>query len=487
MRILVTGATGFVGHALVMRLLGAGHQVIAVSRSAGRARERLGAGPEVASLPDSASGFADLVSGCDAVVNLAGESVVSGRWTRKRKRALRTSRVTLTENLVAGMSRAKNPPRVLISASAIGIYGDRGSETVSEDSDLAGDFLANLCRDWEAAALAAREHGARVTCLRIGIVLGRYGGAVDKLLPIFTAGLGGRLGSGKQFMSWIHLDDLVDLMLAALTDSRFSGPINAVSPSPVDNRQFSAALAAAVGSKSRFPVPAVALKLRFGQAAQPLLASQRVVPSRLQDLQHHFRHPQLRSALDELCAEDPTISVGSADEIGELPGSRYLESRRPRYRLAQRTVIPAPIDQVFEFFSKAENLGAITPPDMAFAIKTPTPISMKSDQTIDYTIRLGPVPMRWRTVIETWEPGRRFVDSQAKGPYRCWWHEHRFIPDGESTIMEDQVLYKPPLGPLGWLANRLLIGRMLRRIFTYRSYVIAQRFGQSAASMAKAA
>jgi uncharacterized protein (TIGR01777 family) len=487
MRILVTGATGFVGHALVMRLLGSGHEVVAISRSPERAKQRLGAGPELAKLPDHPTDFARLLSGCDAVVNLAGEPVADGRWTRARKRSLVDSRVGLTERLVAGIGLAARPPSVLVSASAIGIYGDRGHATLTEDSEPANDFLAELCQDWERSALAARDHGVRVACIRIGLVLGRYGGMLAKLLPIFSAGLGGRIGSGEQEMSWIHLDDLLDILVAALTDSRISGPVNAVAPAPVDNRELTAELAGAVGKSARLPVPGAALRLRFGEGAGPLLASQRVLPSRLQDLGHRFRFPDLPGALADLCQPDPTISVGSADDLGEIPESPYLDRRQPRYLLSQRTVVAAPLAEVFEFFSQAENLGAITPPNMAFAIKTPTPISMEPDRTIDYTIRLGPLPMGWRTVIEAWEPGARFVDSQAKGPYRCWWHEHRFRASGDHTIMEDRVYYKPPLGPLGWLANRLIIARMLRNIFTYRSYVIGQRFGDSALSVANAA
>jgi len=485
MRILITGATGFVGHALVMRLLGAGHQVVAVSRRPAMARARLGAGPEILSADAPMTTWVETLEGCDAVAHLAGEPLVSARWTARQRQRLYQSRVELAHHLGTAIAQCSHPPRVFVSASAIGIYGDRGDEILTEASPTGSGFLAELCREWEAAPRSLEERGVRVAQVRIGLVLGRSGGLLARLEPLFRLGLGGKLGRGDQYMSWIHLDDLVSILLDALEDERYRGPINATAPEPVDNRTFTRSLARALRRRALLTVPAAALALRFGAAHQAILASLRVVPAALQTLGFRFQYATLDAALEDTCRSDESMKIGHFD--GDAPDSRYLAGRGAHYELRQRVVIDAPVTEVFPFFSKAENLGAITPPDMSFAIETPTPIAMREDQRIDYTIRLGPLPLRWRTRIEVWEPNHRFVDTQELGPYRCWWHEHRFHADGERTIMEDRVLFSPPLGVLGRLAYSLFIRRTLVRIFTHRQDVIRRRFGHRPAPLARAA
>jgi ligand-binding SRPBCC domain-containing protein len=226
-------------------------------------------------------------------------------------------------------------------------------------------------------------------------------------------------------------------------------------------------------------VPGFALGLALGEAAGVLLGGQRVNPARLRALSFGFRFERVEQALADIAGTGADVEVR---RIGDhaLPDSDYLRERGARYLLRQTIVLDAPIDEVFAFFSRAENLGAITPPDMGFTITTPRPIPMAAGTRITYDIKLGPVPLAWETVIDAWEPGERFVDSQRSGPYRSWWHEHRFRAMGHRTIMEDRVYYSPPLGPLGWIAQRLFIARELRRIFGYRSVAIEQRFGARA-------
>lgn len=485
MRVLVTGATGFVGHALVMRLLGEGHEVVAVSRAPAGARARLGAGPDIIATDAPVATWVATLERCDAVVHLAGEPLVGARWTAGQRQRLRHSRVELAKHLGQMIAKCKKPPRAFVSASAIGIYGDRGDEPLTEASRTGADFLAELCRDWEAATTSVEELGVRVARLRIGLVLGRNGGLMAKLEPVFRMGLGGRLASGRQYMSWIHVDDLVSILATALEDDRYRGSINATAPAPVDNRTFTKKLAEALGRPALLVVPATALAARFGAAHRAIIASQRVLPAALQALGFHFQYPTLESALADICALDASVKIGHLQ--GDAPPSPYLARRGARYQLYQRVVIDSPVTEVFSFFSQAENLGAITPPEMSFAIQTPTPIPMRKDQRIDYEIRLGPVPMRWRTRIEAWEPGHRFIDTQERGPYRSWWHEHRFQADGSRTIMEDRVLFSPPLGLLGRLAYRLFIRRMLVRIFTHRTDVIRRRFGNRREALSRAA
>jgi uncharacterized protein (TIGR01777 family) len=470
MRVFVTGATGFIGRALIPRLQRDGHTVVASVRSPVRARGLLGAEVELVHAATGAGGLVAAIEGCDAVVNLAGEAVLGGRWTAARRAVLERSRIAVTEQLVQAMAEVKIRPLVFISASAVGYYGDRGDELLTEASSGGDDFLAQLCRRWERAALDAERLGARVVLLRTGVVLGRAGGALAQMLPLFQSGAGGALGSGTQYLPWIHLHDLVKIIAVALLDNRYLGPVNGVAPEQVTSRAFARALGRALRRPAILPLPAFALQALFGQAAAVLLASQRVDPRVLRDHQFAFDFPTLDSALADIVG-GTTIAISPAR-------SRPAEAREARYVLRVRTVIDAPLADTFAFFSKAANLGVLTPPAMRFSIQGQDP-PMAAGTMIDYRIRIGLLPVRWRTRITTWEPGRRFVDVQERGPYRLWWHEHTFAPDGRRTIMEDRVYYTPPLRGVGRLANRFFIASTLRKIFQYRRDVIRLRFGVS--------
>ncbi|HEY0841032.1 MAG TPA: TIGR01777 family oxidoreductase, partial [Vulgatibacter sp.] len=280
MRVFMTGATGFVGRALALRLQRDGHRICAWVRNEARARNLLGAGIDLLPTGASRNALVEALSGCDGVVNLAGEPVVGGRWTERRKAALVESRVGVTSRLVDAIADAARP-RVLVSASAVGFYGDRGAEALDEASTGGSGFLADLCQTWEEAALKAEVRGVRVVRARIGVVLGREGGALEKLLPPFRAGLGGHVGSGRQYVSWIHLHDLTEVLTAALVDERMEGAVNAVAPGAVTNREMTKALGRAVRRWTPAPVPAPALRLAFGEGATALVDSQRVIPRRL--------------------------------------------------------------------------------------------------------------------------------------------------------------------------------------------------------------
>ena len=490
MNVFVTGATGFVGRSLVLRLQRDGHRVIAWVRDPARARDQLGAEVDLVPVGDGTVALQRAVDAADAIINLAGEPVMKGRWNQARKRSLVESRVGVTRAISDAIRHSSAPPRVLLSASAVGYYGDSGDRSVVEDTAPADDFLARLCVDWEAAALEAQSSRTRVAVVRIGLVLGSDGGALEKMLPVFRAGFGGRLGSGRQYMPWIHMADLVDMFVTALDDDRYRGPINGVGPAPVSNAAFSKVLGRLLGRPAIVPAPAFALRLLLGPAADHVLVGQRAMPARLHGLGFRFRFPDLSSALRDIVEVGHDVSIERAGSSERVPDRPYLKQRPPRYRLYQRTVMDAPLDEVFEFFSKAENLGVITPSNLDFRIENERPIPMDAGTVIDYTIKLGPVPMKWRTVIDQWEPGVLFVDSQHRGPYTCWWHRHTFRADGaegERTILEDEVLYTPPLGVLGRLANRLFIARMLRGIFGHRSKQVALRFGDTRRERARAA
>lgn len=243
---------------------------------------------------------ADALDGVDVVFNLAGEPLSEGRWTKARRRRIRDSRVLGTRQLVAGMASVGSKPKVLVSISAVGYYGNRGGQVLDESAPPGTGFLAEVCQDWEAEALRAEELGIRVVSVRMGVVLGPGGGAMARLLTPFRLGLGGRLADGGQWMSWIHLEDAVGVLLHAARSDAIVGAMNGVSPMPVTNAEFTAALAAAVHRPAPLPVPALALRLAFGDMSEVLTASQRVVPRVAQATGYHFEHAALADALARL-------------------------------------------------------------------------------------------------------------------------------------------------------------------------------------------
>jgi uncharacterized protein (TIGR01777 family) len=300
MRIFVTGATGFIGRALTARFRADGHTVLAWVRSPDRARALLGADVELLRADGGVVALTDTVTRADAVVNLAGEPLLGKRWTPERRRVLEDSRVQVTRDLVLAIESARMRPRVLVSGSAVGWYGDRGDERLTEQSTPGDDFLARLCRQWEAAATAAQASGVRVVLSRTGVVLGRDGGALAQMLPPFRLGLGGPIGSGRQYLPWIHQQDLVAFLAAAVVDDRYRGPVNGVAPEEATSRTFAAALGRALHRPAILPAPAFALRALFGEAATVLLASQRVEPRALSDVGFDFACPRLDAALADI-------------------------------------------------------------------------------------------------------------------------------------------------------------------------------------------
>jgi uncharacterized protein len=307
MRVFVTGASGFVGRRLIRELLRRGDSVVALTRRARNlidGRNDSGAGDRLTVVegdPCKPGPWQQAILGCDAVVALAGEPVMGGRWTTDFKRRLYDSRVESVRRVVEAMAAQPagdaQVPRVLVSASAVGYYGSRGAQELSETTAPGSDFLASLCVDWEAAAEAAKSNGARVVCLRIGVVLGEGGGALEKMLPAFRLFVGGPLGSGEQYWAWIHLEDVVGLILYSLSHAEAQGPINAVAPTPCTVREIAQQIGSSLRRPSMFSVPEVALKLMLGERSEVLLGSQRVVPQRARELGYRFRYESLPTAL----------------------------------------------------------------------------------------------------------------------------------------------------------------------------------------------
>ncbi|HEX2713821.1 MAG TPA: TIGR01777 family oxidoreductase [Candidatus Acidoferrales bacterium] len=299
MKILVSGSSGLIGTALMEALSREGHTVGRLVRPQTATRPE--ASRDVRWDPISGSFDAVAAEGASAVVNLAGASIAAGRWNDARKQTLRTSRVNATRHLVGALGKLARPPQVFISASAIGYYGDRGDEELTEESPRGNDFLASLSRDWEAEAARAEQFGARTAILRFGVILTPRGGALARMLTPFRLGLGGRLGSGKQWMSWLSLDEAIGVLRHALSNVQVRGAINAVGPRPVRNAEFTTALGKALHRPAIFPAPATALRLALGEMADALLlASQRVLPKKLQQFGYNFQQSELEPTLSAL-------------------------------------------------------------------------------------------------------------------------------------------------------------------------------------------
>ena len=293
MKILVTGSTGLVGSMLVPSLKAQGHEIVRLVRSTPQ-----DGATEIYWNPEKGTLDGQELEGFDAVVHLAGENLAEGRWTDEKKRRIRESRTKGTQLLSETLAGLTEKPEVLVSASAVGFYGSRGDELLTEQSAAGEDFLAGVCREWELATVASANSGVRVVHLRFGVILSGEGGALKKMLLPFRMGVGGKLGNGKQYLSWIAIDDAVGAIEHALTHDTVRGAVNAVAPEPTTNYEFTKTLGSVLSRPTIFPVPAFAARLAFGEMADAtLLASQRVEPVRLKETGYSFKYPQLEGAL----------------------------------------------------------------------------------------------------------------------------------------------------------------------------------------------
>ena len=453
MKILVTGATGLVGKRLCRELAMRGHQLIVITRSRAAAQQTIPA-PHTAIEWQEAENQdyllkSEALKNIDAVIHLAGVSIAARRWTPEFKAALRDSRIQVAKTLEHILKTTGNlRPKVMISASAIGYYGDCGDAPVDESHGPGRDFLAQLCQDWEHSLFETPEIEARKVALRIGIVLGRCGGALEKMVGAFSSGIAAYLGSGKQWVSWIHVDDLVSLILESIENEAYTGPINACSPNPVTQKEMTRELATLLHSFATVPAPKPILRATQGQVADALLSSQKIVPAKLQSLNFKFKYPKMQDALQEI--------LGQSYALG------FEEHRTQCW-------VPQPIERVFEFFSEAKNLEAITPPWLHFKILSQSTPKIEKGTLITYQLRLHGIPLAWKTEITDWAPLQMFTDTQLKGPYRVWRHTHAFTALQGGTLMEDRVLYQLPMGRLGKTVAGAFVKKDVNQIFNYRS------------------
>lgn len=458
MKILLLGATGFIGRELGIKLVASGHQVQVVTR---RPKEVSGLLPFPCQVRAFSGGMTlakELIAESDAVVNLLGEGIADKPWTKRRRAAIVGSRTESVAALTEAVKSSPKCPKVIVQASAIGYYGSRGDEELDEASTAGQGFLSETCQAWEEAAKALASLVPKLVTLRIGMVLGLAGGALPKLTGIYAKGLGSTLGSGRQWMSWIHVDDLTSMITAALTDDGWSGTYNAVAPMPCTNRDFDRALADIGRFWGKKPAPALALRVVMGKRASLALDSVRVLPRAAIKQGFVFAHPTMGEALAAL----------------------YGDQREPHARdLVTKQWLPVALDQLWPFFADPANLERLTPPWLAFKVVSVSPPQIGRGTRITYQLRLHGVSLVWESLIKDWHPGQRFVDQQLRGPYGIWHHQHDFQPLAGGTLVTDRIRYRLPLAPLGELCAGALVERDLQRIFDYRRQVLASIWPQS--------
>lgn len=457
MKILITGATGFVGREIGKKLIQNGHQLVVTSRNKLKAKDVLPFPAEIIQW-DGLSEMTDYktLKGVEAVCHLAGEPVAEKRWNEQVKKDIYDSRVLGTKYLKNSLEKAGASVQSFVSASAIGYYGDRNSEVLTEESLIGQGFLTKVCDDWEKAVFENQILSCkpRYAVLRIGIVLGRSGGALSKLTPIFKKGVGGAIGSGKAWMSWIHLQDLANAFVFVLENKKASGVFNATAPTPVTNKVFTKALGKVLKVPTIATVPPLALDLLYGEMAQVVKASQRVSSQKLIENGFGFQFQKIDEALMDIY-------------YAENQGDQLLEREQ---------WLDASISEVFGFFSDEKNLEELTPPLLRFKVEGKSTLQISEGTLINYNLKIRGVPTRWVTLIKDWVPGKSFIDIQKSGPYKKWEHLHTFVPMGRGTLMTDKVQYQLPLGALGHIGVHWLVKKDLVKIFDYRWKAIRKRF-----------
>ena len=459
--LLVTGLTGLIGRRAAVPLLKAGYRLRGLSRDPLKAAEALPLPIEWFSQHD----LSHALRGVEGVVHLAGEPVAGKRWNAKRKAAIRASRVEGTQALVAAIAAMKKPPKVFVSASAVGIYGDAGEARRSDARAVPGHapaaggnaFLREVCEAWERSWSEGLPKRTRGVGLRIGMVLAQEGGALAELLPLFKLGVGGPLAGGQPWTPWIHVDDVVGLILHALQDPRARGVLNAVGPESVRNVHFTRVLGALLRRPAFAPVPTPALRLLYGEMADIVLASQKATPTKALKLGYRFKHATLESALAEELVFDGHTGVNVLDSY---------------------QWIPQPLGKVWPFFSDAKNLETLTPDFLRFKVLSAETRNTHTGSLLDYRLSLHGLPVRWRTLILAWQPEGKtpyFVDLQLGGPYGLWHHTHRFEALRGGTLMRDTVRYKLPLG---WFSQPAepWVRRDVAGIFQFRVSAIKRLF-----------
>jgi uncharacterized protein (TIGR01777 family) len=447
MRILITGASGLVGKDLIEYLfLNTNHQVNVLTRDKNKFISNVKLpinvyewNPEVGLIDAKA------LEDVDHVINLAGSNIIDSKWNKAGKEKILQSRIKSTELLLKEIEKMKVPPKKLINASAIGFYGNTQEGFITENSPKGSGFLSNVCEEWENATNSSSD--TRVYILRIGIVLSPKGGLIKKILPLFSKGLGGNIGAGEQYLSWIHLDDLIGNIMFILESNAETKVYNATSPRPVSNYIFTIILAKIMKRPGIFHVPSFIIKKLLGEKSEMILEGQKVIPRAFMDEGYQYKFRTLKSALRDILKY-------------KLVGESVLENL---------IWIEKPIDKTFDFFSSEKNLEILTPKYLNFRVIGKSTDVIEEGTLINYKLNLHGIPIKWKSLISKFKNQTHFIDEQLNGPYKKWVHLHEFKTINGGTLIHDKVIYKIPFGKIGKLIAGSFIRRDLNNIFKYRN------------------
>lgn len=446
MKILMAGGTGFIGQELGIGLTREGHDVTVISRNPDEYEGMLAFPAQMIAWKPGFELPEDAFHGIDAVINLTGASVAETSWNERGKEILHQSRIDPAKGLLASMSKLASPPSVYIQASATGIYGDRGDQSLGEDAEAGTGFLADLCVKWEEVAKSNCPSQTRCVFMRIPPVLGRAQGILKTLDKVYAPGIVPALGGGKQWFSWIHVQDLVRAFIYALQQESIIGPVNAVAPNPLIFSAFHHQLAAAKGVTPFGRIPSFLVKAIQGKKASLVLASVRALPDVLHTSGFTFAYADAEAALNE-------IYSGQRED-----NCLWLETKQ---------WIPQASDEIWSFFSDVHNLEKLTPEWLNFNVLGSSTETLGEGSFIDYRLKLRGLPLKWRSRITSWDLGKTFVDEQVKGPYKVWYHVHSFTPLAGGTLMIDTVQFKLPLKAVG-LVGIPFVTSDVNKIFEYR-------------------
>lgn len=457
MKILITGATGLVGTRLTEELFLNGFDDIRIlTRKKSRTQKEILLPVEVYEWnPEAMYMEEGALEGVNVVIHLAGDNIAEGRWTEEKKNKILQSRTLSSHLLIQEIKKLPIPPQKIISSSAVGIYGSHlTNDLFDSTSSLGNDFLANVCKEWEKNILNHNIKGLNTHFIRTGVVLANTGGALMKMLPAFMMGVAGKLGSGNQYMSWIHIDDLVNQFIFLLKNNSEQRVYNGVAPRPVTNKEFTKILGKVLSRPTLFPVPAFALKGMFGEMADILLKGQNVSAKEFLKEGFVYKYPNLEMALEDLLKHTKN---------GDYVFKKYLWIKKP-------------VKDIFPFFSDENNLEKITPPSLKFKVLNKSTIKIQAGTLINYQLKIHGIPAKWQTEIKEYKDNNYFIDIQKKGPYEKWEHTHSFFTVKEGTLMKDEVIYRLPFGSLGRLFAGHFVKNDVNKIFTYRNETIVNSF-----------
>ena len=416
MKILITGATGFIGKELLKVLDQGNHEITVLTRNIETSQFHIPIYCQVYQWNPLVSPLkTKILKGVDAVINLAGENIASKFWTEKRKNELISSRIMTTRRIVQAIQAMHIRPKFFISASAIGFYGNKGNKELNELSQKGNGFLSKICQSWENEIFKCKDLGVRTVSLRLGMVLGNNGGALEKMIPVFKLCGGGRLGNGMQWMSWIHIKDVVNMIVFLMENNAVEGIINAVSPNPIKNKEFTKTLGDFLRRPTIMTIPGFILKFILRDLSDLLLHSQKVSSVKIRNHGFKFQFPIFIDALKEICSHS------------------YHE-------ISIKQWVPQPLGKTFSFFKDAKNLEQLTPKFLNFKILKQSTPEIQSGTEFTYRLSLHGLPIIWKSEIKDWVPNHKFSDTQTKGPYKHWYHTHKFEEKDGGTLIHQLAL-----------------------------------------------